>query len=188
MREIRPTAFGLYFCLKLSLSLSAFLPLCFWPSTPALADSDITSQFPDQLSGQTMAPVNQEPWVVDQYRGGRRRQKRFNAPQDNQYTSGPMPSTTNFSAFNNNGGDFGNGGFGPGFRGNQSPRPDKFADFPDTDAAGIRHFANGRHYDLKNISIEQAVATSAAGDQQIAQETAQARRQQRNRSRMRNGF
>ena len=154
--------------LGLGLSLSALSPLYPGPAQMVLADSDISSQFPDQLPGQNFSPAAQRPWVVDQYRGSRRRQKRFNSPEDNQYAAtGALPSPAN-----------------------QNPRPDKFADFPDTDASGVRHFANGRHYDLKNISIEQAVATSAAGDQQIQEEMQQARRQRRNRNRnrMRNGF
>ncbi|MBU6451060.1 MAG: hypothetical protein KGS72_04725 [Cyanobacteria bacterium REEB67] len=187
--------------LGLGLSLSALSPLCPGPAQMVLADSDISSQFPDQLPGQNFSPAAQRPWVVDQYRGSRRRQKRFNSPEDNQYgATGALPSPANYAAFNNNPNNFGNGGFnnasfgnggnGAGLRGNQAPRPDKFVDFPDTDTSGVRHFANGRHYDLKNISIEQAVATSAAGDQQIQEEMQQARRQRRNRNRnrMRNGF
>jgi len=45
----------------------------------------------------------------------------------------------------------------PAFR-----KPDKFADNPDVDADGVRHFANGKHFDLSKMSLEAAVASTNA--------------------------
>jgi hypothetical protein len=40
--------------------------------------------------------------------------------------------------------------------------PDRFADNPQLDADGIRHFSNGKHFDLNKISLVQAVDTTNA--------------------------
>ncbi len=49
----------------------------------------------------------------------------------------------------------------PEWRGfdNGTRRPDRFADSPHVDACGIRHFANGRYFDLSKMSIDQALST-----------------------------
>ncbi len=39
-------------------------------------------------------------------------------------------------------------------------KPDRFADNPETDSAGVRHFSNGKHFDLSKMSIDQAVDTA----------------------------
>jgi hypothetical protein len=41
-------------------------------------------------------------------------------------------------------------------------KPDRFADNPQLDTDGVRHFANGKHFDLSKISIDQAVDTANA--------------------------
>jgi hypothetical protein len=35
--------------------------------------------------------------------------------------------------------------------------PDRFADTPQIDADGVRHFANGKHFDLKTVSLDEAI-------------------------------
>jgi len=96
-------------------------------------------------------------------------------------------------------GSFGNGNFNNNANGNnllddsinmQQRKPDKFADNPQVDENGIRHFANGRHYDLKAMPIEQAVSISQASDDQIKEDQMMQKRmrQQRQRNRGNNNF
>jgi hypothetical protein len=41
-------------------------------------------------------------------------------------------------------------------------KPDKFADNPQVDEDGVRHFANGKHFDLSKMSLDDAIATTNA--------------------------
>lgn len=41
-------------------------------------------------------------------------------------------------------------------------QPDQYTSSPQVDSSGIRHFANGRHFDLSNSSIQDAVAQTNA--------------------------
>jgi hypothetical protein len=41
-------------------------------------------------------------------------------------------------------------------------KPDRFVDNPQLDTDGVRHFSNGKHFDLSKISIDQAVDTANA--------------------------
>ncbi len=52
-------------------------------------------------------------------------------------------------------------------------RPDKFADAPQVDQSGVRHFGNGRHHDLKTVGMEQALADTETADAQIQQQQQQ---------------
>jgi hypothetical protein len=40
--------------------------------------------------------------------------------------------------------------------------PDRFADNAQADAEGVRHFANGKHFDLSKISLDQAIEMTNA--------------------------
>jgi hypothetical protein len=46
--------------------------------------------------------------------------------------------------------------------------PDQFADNPSIDADGVRHFANGQHFDLNKVSINQAIGAVKASDPDFA--------------------
>jgi len=46
-------------------------------------------------------------------------------------------------------------------------QPDQFADNPSVDADGVRHFANGQHFDLSKISIDQAIGAVRSSDPQF---------------------
>ncbi len=41
-------------------------------------------------------------------------------------------------------------------------KPDKYAENPQVDAEGVRHFANGKHFDLSKMSLDDAVAQTNA--------------------------
>ena len=92
------------------------------------------------------------------------------------------------AGFNNN--SFGNNRFGnnaqPNINTSGNPRADKFADNPQIDQNGVRHFDNGRHYNIKTTPMDQAIAISADADDQLKQNQALAARQKRQRNR--NGF
>jgi len=46
------------------------------------------------------------------------------------------------------------------------PKPDRFVDTPQIDADGVRHFSNGKHFDLSKMSLDQAIDSrrSSASD------------------------
>ncbi len=46
--------------------------------------------------------------------------------------------------------------------------PDQFADNPNVDADGVRHFANGQHFDLNKVSIDQAIGAVRMSDPNFA--------------------
>jgi hypothetical protein len=57
----------------------------------------------------------------------------------------------------NNGFDAGDLNQDPVFR-----KPDKYADNPQLDAEGVRHFGNGKHFDLSKMSLDDAIVQTNA--------------------------
>ncbi|HEY9759072.1 MAG TPA: hypothetical protein V6C97_28155 [Oculatellaceae cyanobacterium] len=101
------------------------------------------------------------------------------------------PSDDNIINFNNNrGASFGrnrgfsvNSSFNSGFNtppvppknnnpyspdyDNSMRKPDRFVDNPVTDSDGVRHFSNGKHFDLSQMSIDQAITTVNTPDPNV---------------------
>jgi hypothetical protein len=117
----------------------------------------------------------------------------YGRPYQGQISSAPAPQFGGGSAqFGGGNGQFGggNGQYNGPVDMNGNRKPDKFADTPQVDSSGVRHFANGRHHDLTAVPMEQALADTAAADEQIKadQDMARARQRERMRRRRNNNF
>jgi hypothetical protein len=48
-------------------------------------------------------------------------------------------------------------------------KPDRFVDTPQIDANGVRHFSNGKHFDLSKMSLDQAIDSTRSSGQDFTE-------------------
>ena len=70
---------------------------------------------------------------------------------------------------------------------NSMRKPDRFADNPMIGPDGVRHFANGKHFDLSQMPIDQAVATVNTPDPSVIPPRRR-QNQNQNQTALNNGF
>ena len=155
------------FGLTLSAALSISAPIAIAADEPFMVE-------------QVQNGANQEPrnWQVEQWRGGRLRIKRFQNSEDGRssYDVTGQPGGMNPRGDNNYPGQR-NGGRQRPFNNSNMPdptsadptmrKPDRFADNPQTDAEGVRHFSNGKHFDLSKMSLDKALDVAKTPDPNI---------------------
>jgi hypothetical protein len=125
-------------------------------------------------------PQQPSPWLKQSQPGQYFSSGQSQSPLRSGVASGQFSNGNNQNNYGNN--QVSNAGDANGMM----RKPDKFADTPQIDESGVRHFGNGRHYDLKAMPMDQALAVSAASDDQIKQDQAIQRAIQRERARRRN--
>jgi hypothetical protein len=145
-------------------------------STPIAMAADANEPFMVEQTQQSDAP-NQKPqnWQVEQWAGATHRIKRFNPDGSNSSDlSGP-------SGLNNNDPDngqnyrrrrrqFNNANMpDPTSTDPTNKQPDRITDNPQTDADGVRHFANGKHFDLSKMPLDKALDIAKAPNPNIRQ-------------------
>jgi hypothetical protein len=138
--------------------------------------------FPDGNNSAAASFQNGNRFAGDNgFQGGRRFNDAGNAPptlsSSAQYQGRPDSfAGRNIAAANN---------LINGIDPNAPRKPDKFADSPQIDGNGIRHFGNGRHYDLSAMPIEQALNVVQDSDAQLQQQQQMDKARQREKARQR---
>jgi hypothetical protein len=133
-------------------------------STPNAIATDEPFMTEQNQNGGNPAP---SAWKVEQWVGGRHRIKRFQS-DDSRTTYDVTGQTGDINArADNNFPDQVNverrrpinnaSTLDPASADPTMRKPDKFVDNPEKDADGVRHFSNGKHFDLSKMSMDKAL-------------------------------